>query len=126
MPNAQVLLRANHEKVAASDAGRQLRQTARQQQRQVRPQARRTIHHQRAVEWLALAIASTLFGIAHIFYGGVESTAYAIGMALKSSAAGLVFGLVFWRWGLPHSMLAHCTANGVHLLLMPLLFARAG
>ena len=63
-----------------------------------------------------------LFGVAHIFYGGVDGAAYAVGMAVKSSAAGVVFGLVFWRWGLPHSMLAHCAANGAHLLLMPALF----
>ena len=76
----------------------------------------------RKIEWLAVTIAAVLFGVAHVFYGGVDSTAYAIGMAVKSSAAALAFGLVFWHWGLPHSMLAHCTANGVHLLLMPTLF----
>lgn len=76
----------------------------------------------RKVQWIALGIAAVLFGVAHIFYGGVESLWYAIGMAVKSSAAGLVFGLVFWRWGLPQSMLAHCAANGVHSLLMPYLF----
>jgi membrane protease YdiL (CAAX protease family) len=80
----------------------------------------------RTVEWGALLIASAVFGVAHIFYGGVDSTAYVIGMALKSTAWGLAFGLVFWRWGLPYSMLAHCAANGIHLLLMPLLFSRAG
>jgi membrane protease YdiL (CAAX protease family) len=78
--------------------------------------SRRTTNR-RTIEGLTLAIAAVLFGVAHVFYGGVDSLPYAIGMGAKSSAGGLAFGLVFWRWGLPHSMLAHCAANGAHLLL---------
>lgn len=71
---------------------------------------------------LALAGSALLFGVAHIFYGGVDAPLYAVGMALKSVAGGVVFGWIFWRWGLPYSIASHCTANGIHLLLMPLLF----
>ena len=69
-----------------------------------------------------LGISALLFGIAHVFYGGVEHPMYIAGMAAKSSAAGLLLGWIFWRWGLPYSSVCHCTANGVHLLLMPALF----
>jgi hypothetical protein len=60
--------------------------------------------------------------VAHIFYGGVDDPRYVVGMAAKSSAAGLLLGGIFWRWGLPYSIVCHSTANGIHLLLMPLLF----
>lgn len=77
---------------------------------------RRTIFH------VALGVSAVIFGVAHIFYGGVEHPAYAVGMAVKSSAGGAAFGWVFWRWGLPYSMACHCVANAIHLLLMPAVF----
>lgn len=83
--------------------------------------ARFTSNH-RTIEFVALAVSALLFGVAHVFYGGVEAPLYAVGMAVKSSAGGVAFGLVFWRWGLPYSILCHCIANGTHLLLMPLYF----
>ena len=70
----------------------------------------------------ALALSSLIFGVAHIFYGGVDNSLYAGGMALKSSGAGLLLGWVFWRWGLLYSALCHCAANGIHLLLILLVF----
>jgi membrane protease YdiL (CAAX protease family) len=77
---------------------------------------RRTIAH------AALGVSSLVFGLAHIFYGGVDDPVYVVGMAAKSSAAGLLLGWVFWRWGLPYSIICHCAANGIHWLVMPLLF----
>ncbi len=71
---------------------------------------------------VALGASSVLFGLAHIFYGGVEDPLYVVGMAVKSSAGGLLLGWVFWRKGLPYSIACHCAANGTHLLLMPALF----
>ena len=76
----------------------------------------------RKITWVALGISSAVFGIAHIFYGGVDDPLYIAGMAVKSSAAGLLLGWVFWRRGLPYSFACHAAANGTHLLLMPLLF----
>ena len=71
---------------------------------------------------VALAVSSLLFGVAHIFYGGVAHPVYMIGMAAKSGAAGLLLGWIFWRWGLPYSSVCHCAANAVHLVLMPMFF----
>jgi len=76
----------------------------------------------RTIAYVALGLSSLLFGLAHIFYGGVDDPVYIVGMAAKSSAAGLLLGWVFWRWGLPYSIVCHSAANGIHLLLMPLLF----
>ena len=76
----------------------------------------RTIFH------VALGASALTFGIAHIFYGGVAGPIYMTGMALKSSIAGLLLGWIFWRWGLPCSIVCHSAANGIHLLLEPFSF----
>ncbi|MCY3927247.1 MAG: CPBP family intramembrane metalloprotease [Acidobacteria bacterium] len=76
----------------------------------------RTIFH------VALGVSALTFGIAHIFYGGVAGPIYITGMALKSSIAGLLLGWMFWRWGLPYSIVCHSAANGIHLLLEPFFF----
>jgi len=76
----------------------------------------------RTITIVALGASSLLFGVAHIFYGGVEDPLYVVGMAVKSGAGGLLLGWVFWRKGLPYSIACHCLANGAHLLLMPALF----
>ena len=76
----------------------------------------------RTIFYTALGLSSLIFGVAHIWYGGVDSAVYQVGMALKSSGGGLLLGWVFWRGGLPYSILCHCAANGIHLVLMPLLF----
>lgn len=76
----------------------------------------------RTILYVALGMSAVLFGVAHLFYGGVDDPLYGLGMAVKSSAAGVVFGWVFWRWGLPYAIICHCVANAMHLLLMPTLF----
>jgi membrane protease YdiL (CAAX protease family) len=76
----------------------------------------------RTITFAALGVSSALFGVAHVFYGGVDDPVYMVGMALKSAAGGLLLGWIFWRWGLAYSIAAHCAANGTHLLLMPALF----
>lgn len=76
----------------------------------------------RTAFYVAVGVSAVAFGVVHIFYGGVDSPTYAGGMAVKTSAAGVLLGWVFWRWGTPYSAVAHCAANGIHLLLIPLLF----
>ena len=61
-------------------------------------------------------------GTSRTAYGGVDHPLYAIGMAVKSGAAGMVLGWVFWRRGLAYSIVCHCAANATHLVLMPVLF----
>ena len=47
---------------------------------------------------------------------------YRITLLLKYTLAGLPLGWVFWRWGLPYSILCHAAANAVHLALQRSIF----
>lgn len=78
----------------------------------------------RRVFWTALVASALVFGVMHIIYAGrvPEDVLHAVGVVLKTSAAGLLLGWVYWRWGLPYATLCHMVANAAHLALMPLLF----
>jgi membrane protease YdiL (CAAX protease family) len=84
--------------------------------------AARFTDNRRTITLVALGVSSSVFGVAHIFYGGVDDPIYVMGMAVKSRAGGLLLGWVFWRRGLPYSIACHAAANATHLLLMPVLF----
>lgn len=84
--------------------------------------AARFTGNRRIIFAVALGVSSALFGVAHVFYGGVDAPLYQLGIALKTGALALWLGWIFWRWGLPYAMLAHCTANAAHLLLWPIVF----
>jgi membrane protease YdiL (CAAX protease family) len=79
----------------------------------------------RRVFLLALAVSALLFGVVHILPSSrpTAGVVHAAAVAVKSSAAGVVLGWVFWRKGLPYSFVCHGTANAVHLMAAPLLFA---
>jgi membrane protease YdiL (CAAX protease family) len=76
----------------------------------------------RTIFLVALGVSASAFGVAHIFYGGIEGVLYSIVVAVKAGAAGLALGWIFWRWGLPYSIACHCTANAIHMLLIPAVF----
>lgn len=78
----------------------------------------------RMIFLVALAVSSLMFGVAHVLPSSRPTTGllHATGVALKSSAAGLALGWVFWRRGLPYAVASHCTANAVHFLAAPILF----
>jgi len=82
----------------------------------------RFTNDRRTIVSVALGVSSSVFGLAHIFYGGVDDPLYVVGMAVKSGAGGLLLGWIFWRRGLPYSIACHAAANATHLLLMPVLF----
>lgn len=86
----------------------------------------RRVGDQRTVFHIALGVSALLFGLAHILYpmpaGGAVRTVHAIAVVVKSAAAGLLLGWVFWRWGLPYSIMCHSMANAAHLMLAPALF----
>ena len=78
----------------------------------------------RAVFLAALIVSSALFAFAHILPGSRPTTGvlHATGVAIKTGAAGLLLGWTFWRWGLPHTVLCHSTANAVHFVALPIFF----
>lgn len=75
---------------------------------------------------VALVVSATLFSFIHpaypIPFGDPIMLLQTLVVLLKSGAAGLLLGWIFWRWGLPYSMACHSAANGVHILLTPLFF----
>lgn len=72
----------------------------------------------------ALAVSSIPFGVAHVLPSSRPTVGlvHALAVAFKSGAAGVLLGWVFWRWGLPYSIICHCMANAVHLVAWPAIF----
>jgi hypothetical protein len=56
---------------------------------------------------IALVTSALLFGMAHLPYVSVAG----FGLVLGNTAGGLLFGWLFWRWGLPYAMLSHFAAG---------------
>lgn len=82
----------------------------------------------RTVFLAALIVSAFLFALPHLLGRLMPPSAalaalYASGVVVKSGLAGLVLGWIFWRWGLPHAMVCHFAANGLHKVLEPMLFS---
>jgi membrane protease YdiL (CAAX protease family) len=75
----------------------------------------------RRVFLVALVLSAVVFGLLHLLRPPAGFLDAAV-VALKAGVAGLVLGWVFWRWGLPYSIVCHGTTNGIHLLVVPLFF----
>jgi membrane protease YdiL (CAAX protease family) len=79
-----------------------------------------------------LAFGIALFGSALVFAllhlarpmpdGGMLADYYRAALVAKYTLAGIVLGLVFWRWGLPYAILCHGAANAAHLAFQDALF----
>jgi hypothetical protein len=80
----------------------------------------------RTIFLVAMLVASVGFGLVHVIrpMPGDASVAllYAAGIVVKTSAAGILFTWIFWRWGLPYAMLAHAATNAAHQLVAPAFF----
>ena len=75
---------------------------------------------------LALATSSLLFGLAHLpaWLAATHGTVALIGgVLLLNGAAGLLFGTLFWRWGLSYAIASHFFADVVVQSLGPRLLA---
>jgi membrane protease YdiL (CAAX protease family) len=75
----------------------------------------------RGFVWLAIAVSAILFGVGHLpvasaMLGGVDASvaAFVIGW---NTAFGLLFGYLFWRYGLESAMIAHGLAHVVSYLI---------
>jgi hypothetical protein len=72
------------------------------------------------VFWLAILLTGLLFGLGHLpgaVAMGIPLTPLYIGRTLLLNASGLLFGWLYWRWGLESAMVAHlCVDLVVHVL----------
>ena len=88
--------------------------------------ANRFIRTRRYVFPVALIVSAILFGFLHILepvpVTGTPAAVHTAGVLMKSTAAGILLGWIFWRWGLPNSIACHSAANATHIVLAPLLF----
>jgi len=81
----------------------------------------RSTDDRRTVFLVALAVSALVFGPLHLLRPPV-GLLDAAAVVLKAGGAGLLLGWVFWRWGLPYSIVCHGTTNAIHLLAVPLFF----
>jgi hypothetical protein len=76
---------------------------------------------------LALFGSSVFFALLHLArpFPGDPGLAnyYRAALLVKYTLAGLPLGWIFWRWGLPYSILCHIAANAAHLALQSRIFA---
>jgi hypothetical protein len=64
---------------------------------------------------IALALTAIVFGFAHLHAFSVVGF-LRVGV---NAAVGALYGWMFWRWGLPHAILAHLAGGIVHGTLAP-------
>ncbi len=79
-----------------------------------------------------LAFAMALFGSSLVFAllhldralpdDPLLANYYRVALVTKYTLAGLPLGWIFWRWGLPYSILCHVAANAAHLAMQAALF----
>ncbi|MFN2397949.1 MAG: type II CAAX prenyl endopeptidase Rce1 family protein [Gemmatimonadaceae bacterium] len=70
---------------------------------------------QHAAFLIALVLTAIVFGLAHL---------HAISLVgflrvAANAAVGVLYGWMFWKWGLPHAILAHLAGGLVHGTLVP-------
>jgi len=79
----------------------------------------------RAALWVATVLAALLFGLGHLpatAAAGITLDALVITRAVAlSGLGGLVFGWLYWRFGLEAAMVAHFCTDLVFHVILPLL-----
>jgi membrane protease YdiL (CAAX protease family) len=71
---------------------------------------------------VALTLAALAFGAGHLPLAaqvfGSLSTVVVVHTVLLNAVAGVAFGVLYWRWGLEHAMVAHfCADIVIHVIL---------
>ena len=76
---------------------------------------------------IALWMSSLVFGLLHGSRPALGAwpldQLYLGGVVLKSGLLGACLGWIFWRWGLPYSILCHALVNGTHVMFERWLFS---
>lgn len=69
-----------------------------------------------------IVIAALLFGLGHlpavVAMGGKLSTPVVTHVIVGNTLPGIVFGVLYWRWGLEAAILAHALAHAVSTLVL--------
>lgn len=75
---------------------------------------------------LALVGSAFLVALPHLSRpfpaDAVLANSYRAALLAKYTLAGVMLGWIYWRWGLPYSILCHAAANAAHLALQERLF----
>jgi len=76
---------------------------------------------------VALIASAVFFAALHLFrplpLDPVLANYYRAALVAKYTVAGVVLGRVFWRWGLPYSIVCHALVNATHSALEGFLFS---
>ncbi len=76
----------------------------------------------KTAEWTAIAVSALLFGLAHLPAWAAAtsiSAALVVAVVLLNGVAGIAFGWMFCRWGLPYAILCHFAGDVVIQSLGP-------
>jgi hypothetical protein len=75
------------------------------------------------VALIGSAVVFALLHLARPFPGDPAiANAYRVSLLIKYTLAGVPLGWIFWRWGLPYSILCHIAANAAHLAVQGYVF----
>lgn len=77
-------------------------------------------HPARLAFWLAIALSALLFGVAHLPAAATLWSLTPIVITrtmVLNSLMGIVFGFLYWQWGLEYAMLSHfCADIALHVI----------
>jgi membrane protease YdiL (CAAX protease family) len=75
---------------------------------------------------IALVGSAFVFALLHLARplpaDSMLANSYRALLLVKYTMAGLPLGWIFWRWGLPHSIVCHAAANAAHIAFQGLVF----
>lgn len=73
---------------------------------------------------VAIILSAVLFGAGHLPVVAMDNTLdtmVVLRVILVNSIGGIVFGIIFWKWGLPAAMVSHFSADLIVLVIFPLM-----
>lgn len=73
---------------------------------------------------IAIILCAFLFGAGHlpvVAMNNTLDTMVILRVILVNSIGGIVFGMVYWKWGLPSAMMSHFSADLIVLVVFPLM-----
>lgn len=77
-------------------------------------------HPSRSAVWIAIVLAALLFGVAHLPAAAAIwplTSIVVVRTILLNTLPGLVFGFLYWRWGLEYAMFSHfCMDIVLHVI----------